>query len=92
MSKYIDAEPLKKKLDEWRCGLWLNCGSNDDYVRCLSIVIEIINSEPTADVVEVTRCKDCVYCEEYVYWCKIHGSNMPRNGFCWCGERRDGAE
>ena len=50
--------------------------------------------KPTADVVEVVRCKDC---KHWIYWadCKYctcdihHHKNMTINDFCSYGERKD---
>lgn len=47
---------------------------------------------PSADAVEVVRCKDCANCEHdtifHQYWC---GANeVVPDGFCNYGERKDG--
>lgn len=50
---------------------------------------------PTADVVEVVRCKDCVNCAHLVYkydrneewWCG--GLEVVPDGFCNYGERKE---
>ena len=44
---------------------------NEQYLRCL----EVLRSLPTADVVEVVRCKDCKY------W-KTVGASVAK--FCTC--------
>ena len=37
-------------------------------MRGANKVIDRIKSAPTADVVEVVRCKDCKYCGKYTKW------------------------
>ncbi len=60
-------------------------------------VVPIKIFEPTADVVEVVRCKDCVYCNEYQKWnfdrylgCNFNSEiyNVEPTHFCSYGERR----
>lgn len=64
----------------------------DDYA------IDIVNDQPTADVVKVVRCKDCVH-----YWKNNLKAEVddavavclapPKDdAFCSEGERRDDAE
>ena len=48
MSRYIDADKLQEAFKELHGGK-----------RSL-----LIDTEPTADVVDVVRCKDCIYKEE----------------------------
>lgn len=49
----------------------------------------MIDSVPSADVVEVVRCADCVY--RISYGCKrIGGISTPSNWYCATGERKDG--
>ena len=56
---------------------------------------------PTADVVEVVRCKDCKYCEVvYPYkeigeepikghCCRLYNSYRKQTDFCSYGERKE---
>lgn len=59
-------------------------------------IVEIMESIPTADVVEVVRCKDCIFyfppfCNRPKNKpCQTHAI-MP-NDFCSYGERREGNE
>ena len=61
----------------------------------LKIARRIVKALPAADVVEVVRCKDCVYFEEdYVYaegfvLCPAIGMEVTDMDFCSYGERRD---
>lgn len=51
MSRYIDAEELEDELYEHEFSNW--CDKDE--------VSELIDNMPTADVVEVVRCKDCKF-------------------------------
>lgn len=51
--------------------------------------------EDAADVAPVVRCEDCLYwvsgkneCESWE-WCKMLNTDMPPNGFCYLGDRKD---
>ena len=50
----------------------------DDWVKTL----------PSADVVQVVRCDDCVYYGSR-RWCELHSSVFNDNAFCSYGERRE---
>jgi len=57
MSKrYIDADKLRKDVEDLH-----DCynGFSDTYDK--ACIIGLIDEQPTADVVEVVRCKDCIY-------------------------------
>ena len=85
MSKeYIDREAFK---DEYLCCGYLPEMSEDEF-----------DAFPAADVVEVVRCKDCLYStERYGHLECIHGVsyrntwNKP-DFFCSYGERKEGAD
>lgn len=62
--------------------------------------IKMIEDLPSADVVEVVRCKDCRYCEECHYEeegekpyiklkCKWSNYSRQPNDYCSYGERRE---
>ena len=78
--RYIDAELLKQQ-------------DFQDYSK--TDVEYAIDHCPTADVVEVVRCKDCKYCTKAVsientYFCVV-GSNATDttlDNFCSYGERK----
>ena len=69
---------------------------NEQYLRCL----DVIRSLPTADVVEVVRCKDCKHCEWYIrahykngievesHECRKYKMAVARDWFCADGERK----
>ena len=54
-------------------------------------VADIIKSIPTADVVEVVRCKDCRYWQNYndVMVCGLTNAMMSISDYCSYGERAD---
>lgn len=95
MARYIDADIMRED--------WLENGENE-YVYDTNAVLDSIDSQPTADVVEVVRCKDCihkheldeyekkVYQEGCVACTYIHTMSerlvMLPNNFCGYGERR----
>lgn len=88
INEYIDRE---KALDALLFGL---VGTG-----CQSRAISAIRDVPTADVVEVVRCKDCVWWEARTYGSTIGRCENPRNGlvseysdhtdFCSYGERKE---
>ena len=94
MSKYIDAEKLYKSEIE-RCGcvpLVGSCSKDNKSLR------DVLGEQPTADVVEVVRCKDCKYCKPYktksgkLDWneCLCTETIVEFSHFCSYGERREG--
>ena len=53
-----------------------------------STEINLLKNLPTADVVEVVRCKDCKYHAEFSSKCnKLNLTPMWPNDFCSYGER-----
>ena len=54
------------------------------------VSVAFIEDMPTADVVEVVRCKDCRYWRDNDHTCKYSfTSPMCANEFCSRGERTD---
>lgn len=89
MPRYIDANKIKLT------GLTFEDINNEVYFS-LSDVRKAIEQTPTADVVEVVRCKDCKYWggETYGYicnaWSGINTKNYTKPGeFCSYGERKE---
>ena len=80
MSKYIDSEALKRDLID-----------NRNFYP--AIVANAIEHAPACDVVEVVRCKDCVYSyfvSQYSkYECSRWGILLFSNDFCSFGERKE---
>lgn len=63
-----------------------------------SIFLSAVEEAPTADVVEVVRCKDCKYCNTYMSWnnrkylgCTYNGliTEIDADHYCSHGERRE---
>lgn len=78
MSRYVDIKPYEN------CKIVLH--KEDEGVRCRDL--------PTADVVEVVRCKDCKHCDPDNRHCDHYmGTVLPvsreDNDFCSYGERKD---
>lgn len=57
--RYIDADKMREE--------WLENGENE-YVYDTNSVLDSIDAQPTADVVEVVRCKDCK-------WFSVHNKD-----------------
>ena len=93
MPRYIDADWITQKLEGWQYKLSEKYGWNDEYVLCLAEVLMKLDDTPTADVVEVVECKDCVH-----YWKNGNDEEAvclasPKDdAFCSEGERRDDGE
>lgn len=53
-------------------------------------VLRVISEQPTADVVEVVRCKDCDRSAKYkdYYLCGVDNRAVNADSFCSYGERR----
>jgi hypothetical protein len=86
MARYIDADATLKSLP--------------DDLPYKASVKRVLAQAPTADVVEVVRCKDCKWAEQVmigrcVNWickCPWMFERYVRGGFCSYGERKEGAE
>ena len=80
MPKYIDSEALKRDLID-----------NRNFYP--AIVANAIEHAPACDVVEVVRCKDCKYLQNWqpmcycAIWKTDHG--LGKLGFCSYGERKE---
>ena len=64
--------------------------------RGVEYAVEVITEAPAADVVEVVRCKDCMYQREAkvnakgFLICPASGMEITDMDYCSYGERRDG--
>ena len=76
MPRYIDADALRAD--------WLENGENE-YVYDTNAFLDSIDNAPTADVVDVVRCKDCKRYET----CELGRLWLGADGFCSDGERRN---
>ena len=91
MARYIDAEKVMEDIN--RIGGHNLCEWDTLGVKAL------IGRQPTADVVEVVRCKDCEWWEAYSYGSTVGRCQNPINGlvseysddedYCSYGKRRD---
>ncbi len=86
MSRYIDADKLKEHYMWWGGGFTANCKDGQKEVK--KIFDEIIDLQPTANVVEVVRCKDCKNYAGQGMYC-VHNMIVDDNDFCSYGERSD---
>jgi hypothetical protein len=80
--KYIDVEALIAK---HACTKF----DENDYID-----VDDIRNFPTADVVEVVRCKDCKYRSEncvdgYIYYCEAVEILVTNEQFCSYAERKE---
>ena len=80
--RYIDADKL---LDE----VHTESGCID-FSMTATDIRKMIREQPTADVVEVVRCKDCRWWRDIDHTCKYSfTSPMCANDYCSHGERKD---
>ena len=87
MAEYIDKQKLLKYLEETNTAdEWIANQYNADWIY------SFIESQPTADVAEVVRCKDCKY-GTIAYGCLkrgkgLRGDFVKPTDFCSYGERK----
>ena len=78
MARYIDADKLIDKLED----LQFNAPVMTPVMKIYN-VIELVEDQPTADVAEVVRCKDCV---DYIPNADLDHEQLPNNleadGYC----------
>ena len=93
MSRYIDADLL---LAQCRRNPLFEKTEEDK--RMIYIERSIIDATPTADVVEVVRCKDCAHYHEIkgfdykgrkAHHCVWHSALRGENDYCSDGIRRE---
>lgn len=101
MSRYIDATDIAKQIADFK--RVVNSPNSDymtGYLCALSVTEGMIAKTPTADVVEVVRCRDCkyLYCLDAIerrFYCRhspqgLRGINIVEdNPYCSYGERRE---
>lgn len=107
MDEYISREALRDVIasTNWyhaarggKLGLGAPC--EEIAVYKATDIYKAVDSVPTADVVEVVRCWECVYGEQYDEeiedWreCRYDGCGLAYeiSHFCSYGKRKDGAE
>ena len=96
IAEYIEREEM---LEDLRLQFCKGCNSYSE-IKCRSCsvddVIGFIEDVPTADVVEVVRCKDCkryktdsYYCQKTKQgYCELDNNVKQKQGYCSYGERR----
>lgn len=105
MAEYIDKADLVKRLESRVKDYGRDCNSNAPIIsRTYQAVLHMVENLPTADFVEVVRCKNCEHrkevpdCQKKLYSsscvaCSYHsGLIMDGNDFCSYGEKKEGAE
>lgn len=92
MAEYIRKEKLIQRLKV--SPLFLNIKPSGSFI--CDGVIDIINKQSVADVVEVVRCKDCKYCyspmNDDAHYCNLkHGlvGIVAEEDYCSYGERSE---
>ena len=88
MARYIDADKLIFQLRQNQ--MWTKS-------RDLTEAIITVQNQPTADVVEVVRCKECTHghwnqetCHgKPIYYCDRTDLQVSKYSFCSYGERKD---
>lgn len=80
MSRYIDADAIIEFIDLGHYRNPLELCYSEQYV------VDMIESRPTADVVEVVRCKDCKYENTC---CRMIRNEKKPSDYCSYGERRE---
>ena len=88
MARYIDADKLKAHYSWWEC-----TESGNEQKKVFDTIIDL---QPTADVVEVVRCKDCVHHKNAPkttdVWCERVDGLLPENWFCADGDRGENGD
>ena len=93
--EYIEREKLKNTVNGW---LKDDTGYfTDDERNSMLIFLSVIENAPTADVVEVVRCKDCKHWGgvTFGYICRRFSGTTLRNetretDYCSFGAKMDG--
>ena len=93
MSRFIDANLLKEKIleerdkisltriDRYSFGVPTPNRDGNAMRGGIRKALRCLEQTPTADVVEVVKCKDCKHCDKYTKW-----NNKEYLGCSWNGE------
>lgn len=92
MSRYIDVDSLTSALNERYDTLVKDYGYYDAFALGFGDCVDKVENQPTADVVEVVRCKDCVYARkdkptDTFFDCDFHGRGVTDTDYCKWGKR-----
>ena len=89
--RLIDADALTDSLDNL-CNMVCQYSIVQRIVMCgacpLGGAFDAIDNAPTVDAVEVVRCKDCKYADEYAMCGFVEWYNS-KDDYCSRGERRE---
>jgi len=88
MARYIDADALIEPMKNACMGVMSGCEPFNEPLK-------VLESAPTADVVQVVRCKDCKWYEEQdetIVTCLLVEAGARIDGFCAWGEIRNDGE
>ena len=85
MKRLIDAYSAKEALEYTLVG------------DVASLAQHVIDSQPTVDAVPVVRCRECKLHTSSAFYpdrlfCQEHGRYVDPDGYCYLGERKEGAE
>lgn len=86
MARYVDIDDIIKTFEKLH-------GEESTLINCYNAdwIVSFIEAQPTADVAEVIRCKDCAVPHNQWTGCpKLNGIVTPPDFYCSCGERRKG--
>ena len=96
MSRYIDADNLIIRMDRWYEEMRLKYGETDQFNMGYAEGITAIENAPSADVVEVVRCRDCKHYGgvTYGFVCRKYSGVetkvcTEKDHYCSYGERRE---
>ena len=81
MSRYVDMDKVYETARKY----------HKDFAQSiadLTSLREVLEDTPTADVVEVVRCKDCKYHHDNLM-CDEYSTIMKDSDFCSYGQRKD---
>ena len=103
MAEYIEREAIEYPY--MTMSMWgINSATCKAYNEGVKAVEDYIASIPTADVVEVVRCKDCKFCDLCYpkkdigkdavigFYCRLRKHCVDPTAFCSYGVRKEGAE
>ncbi len=87
MARYIDADKLTAEQTFF--------AKDDEGFDMAVVLVSDIKRAPTADVVEVVRCRHCKYCSDDTpdgwHWCSEHERGfLEDDDFCSFGVREGG--
>lgn len=98
--EYIEREALINACKKIIHDRWNETTAPVSWSHAYADFIDDINEQPTADVVEVVRCKDCKHYDKEYHQCKLHSEEpdqyytgfifcMQEDDFCSYGERKE---